>query len=218
VKSVSEKEVVFDYSNNSIIISVLKPLVGKSGVLKVSNYSIESFDKEDYVLISAIDESGNPIDSEVAKKLFSISGRETNLAQISKDQKNKIDELENLTINDLSTNIAQRNSDFFENEVDKLDKWSDDVKKALELDLRKLDIDIKTAKTNAKKILILEEKLKVHREIKDMEKRCNEMRKRLFEEQDNVETKKEQLIDKVQLQLNQSSRLIPIFTICWRVV
>ena len=87
----------------------------------------------------------------------------------------------------------------------------------LELDLKKLEIDIKTEKTNAKKIGNLEAKIKAQRTIKDMEKKRNEMRKRLFEAQDEVETRKEQLIDRVETQLKQKSRLEPLFTVRWQV-
>jgi hypothetical protein len=110
-----------------------------------------------------------------------------------------------------------RNGNFFDHEVDKLDNWAEDVKKALELDLRKLDIDIKTAKTNAKKILNLDEKLLAQREIKDWEKKRNEMRKRLFETQDDVELKKEKLLETVESRLTQQSKLEPLFTIRWKI-
>ena len=60
--------------------------------------------------------------------------------------KTKLDELEILTLKTVSTVIAERNGSFFDHEVDKLDNWAEDVKKAIELDLRKFDIDIKTAK------------------------------------------------------------------------
>jgi hypothetical protein len=92
------------------------------------------------------------------------------------------------------------------------------MKKALELDLRKLDIDIKTSKTNAKKIVNLEEKLKAQRQIKDMEKRRNETRRRLYEAQDEVDNKKEQLLARVEAQLKQRTKLEPLFTVRWRVV
>ena len=103
-------------------------------------------------------------------------------------------------------------------EVDKLDNWSEDVKKGLELDLKKLDIDIKTAKTIAKKIINLEEKIKAQREIKDSEKKRNEMRRRLYEAQDEVEIKKEKLLESIEAQLHQKSNIESLFTINWKII
>ncbi len=217
-KPAGESEITFDYSTNSTIISILEPLVGKSGILKVSNYTVEAFEAEDSVVVSAIDESGNPVDGEITKKLFSIAARDVKAAVVSPEEKTKLDELESQTITMVSGRIAERNSEFFDNEVDKLDKWAEDMKKALELDLKKLDVDIKISKTNAKKILNLNEKLKAQRGIKDMEKKRNEMRKKLYEAQDDVEGRKEKLIGQVESQLKQKSKLEPLFTIRWKVV
>lgn len=217
-KPADESEITFDYSTNSTIISILEPLVGKSGILKVSNYTVEAFEAEDSVVVSAIDESGNAVDGEIAKKLFSIAARDVKATVVSTEEKTKLDELEGQTITTVSGRIAERNSEFFDNEVDKLDKWAEDMKKALELDLKKLDVDIKISKTNAKKILNLNEKLKAQRGIKDMEKKRNEMRKKLYEAQDEVEGRKEKLIGQVEAQLKQKSKLNPLFTIRWKVV
>jgi CheY-specific phosphatase CheX len=214
----SEAEIVFDYSSHSSIISVLEPLVGKSGILKVSNFTVEAFEAEDAVIVTAINEAGGPIETDVIKKLFSLSAQEILPKIFSSEEHNKLDELEQKTISIISGQIMEKNSQFFDDEVAKLDNWSDDVKKALELDLRKLDIDIKTAKTNAKKIVNLEEKLKAQREIKDSEKKRNEMRRKLYESQDEVEIQKERLLETVEAQLKQKSKIETLFTIGWKIV
>ena len=217
-KHVDGAELVFDYSNNPSIISVLKPLIGKNGVMKVSNYTIEALEAEDHVLISAFDEKGNAVEHDIASKLFSLEGQiQNDRIVITNDERNKLNNIEQETINLKSSHSVERNSEFFDDEVDKLDKWADDMKKALELDLKKLDIDIKTAKTNAKKIVELEEKVKVQRQIKDMEKKRNEMRRKLYEAQDEVDVRKEDLIARVEAQLKQRARLEPLFIVRWRL-
>lgn len=217
-KQIESAEIVFDYSSHSSIISVLQPLVGKSGILKVSNYTVEAFEKEDAIIVSALDEGGGVIERDIIKKLFSLSAQSVAPKTLSSNESTKLDELEQQTISIISGQIAERNSEFFDAEVDKLDNWSDDVKKALELDLRKLDIDIKTAKTNAKKIFNLDEKLKAQREIKDAEKKRNEMRRKLYEAQDEVEDKKEKLLEGIEAQLKQKSQIETLFTISWKII
>lgn len=217
-KSLKEAEVVFDCTNNPTIISVLRPLVGKSGVLKISNLKVEAFEEEDSVVATAIDDDGEVIDSEIVKKMFSVSAKSINPVTIPAELVRKLDELETDSFSDISTRIAERNSSFFDNEVDKLDKWADDMKKVLELDLKKLDVDIKISKTNAKKIVNLDEKLKIQRGIKDMEKKRNEMRKKLYEAQDEVDGKKDKLISRVEAQLKQRSSLEQLFIIKWKVI
>lgn len=217
-KAVQEAEVVFNYSNNSTIISVLKPLVGKSGIMKVSNYTVEALEAEDHVLVSAIDLNGETIPQDIAKKLFSLSAEiKSSGVRLVSDEKKKLDDIEQEEINLITTRSAERNSEFFDSEVDKLDKWADDMKTALELDLKKLDIDIKSAKTLAKKNVNLDEKLTAQRAIKDMEKKRNEMRKKLYEAQDEVDVRKEDLIARVEAQLRQKTNLETLFTCSWKV-
>jgi len=214
----SEVEIVFDYSKHDSVISVLKPLVGKGGVLKVASYTVEAFEAEDTVIVSALNEDNEPIEPDSIKKIFSLSAASVGACAISLDQKKKLEELEQGSIAATSSQIADRNSEFFDDEMTKMDNWAEDVKKALELDLRKLDIDIKAAKTNAKKIVNLEEKLKAQRAIKDSEKKRNEMRKKLYEAQDEVEVKKEKLLETIEAQLKQRSTLKPLFTIRWKII
>jgi hypothetical protein len=218
-KHVGGAELVFDYSKNPSIISVLKPLIGKNGIMKVSNYNIEALDAEDHVLISAFDEKGDAIDQDIAKKLFSLSATvKSEKVNITEIENKTLTEMEQEAINLITKRSAERNSEYFDNEVDKLDKWADDMKTALELDLKKIDIDIKTAKTLAKKNLNLIDKLNAQRSIKEMEKRRNEMRKKLYDAQDDVDKRKEELIARVEVQLNQKSYTEPIFTIRWHIL
>ncbi len=217
-KTLDQVEIVFDYSNNKSIITILSPFVGKEGALILSKYTVDAFETEDNLIISAIDEDGEIIESEIIKKLFQLSASTIVLSQIDVSIQKKLEDLEQKNISLVSTKIAEKNADFFEHEVDKLDKWSDDVKIALELDLKKIDIDLKTEKTNAKKILILEQKLNAYKIIKDMEKKRNEMRKKLFETQDDVDLRKDELIANVESRLKQNSKLEKLFTIKWKVI
>lgn len=217
-KPLGGAEMVFDYSNNPVIVSVLGPLAGKQGVLKVTNYTVKAFEAEDQIIVSAFDSQGEKISDEIAKKLFALSAEViAGNGQITDGENERLEQLEEESVRLASARIAERNSGFFETEVDKLDKWAEDMKKALELDLKKLEIDIKAEKTNAKKIASLEAKVKVQRGIKDMEKKRNELRKRLYEAQDEVELKKDQLIERVERQLRQKSHLEPLLTVRWQV-
>ncbi len=224
-RALGQAELTFDYSNHSAIISVLKPLVGKRGAMKVSRYTVEAFEAEDHVLVSAADEKGKPIPQEIVKKFFSLAAEAENgnkgnssKSVLADNERERLDHIEQEIVNDITTRAAERNSEFFDDEVEKLDKWADDMKTALELDLKKLDIDIKTAKTQAKRILNLEEKVKTQRTIKEMEKKRNEMRKKLYEAQDEVDVRKEDLIARVEVHLKQKTKLELLFTLRWRVL
>ena len=225
-KRLPEASIVFNYSKKSAIISVLKPYVGKSGVMKVSNYTVEALEAEDQVLVTACMDNGDVIPQETAKKLFSLPAEVLSFpnalipacAGTNPEDERRLDALEQDAVDLVNTHSAERNSDFFDSEVDKLDKWADDMKTALELDLKKLDIDIKSAKTLAKKNVNLDEKLKAQRSIKDMERKRNEMRKKLYEAQDEVDARKEGLISRIEARLKQKTKLELLFVVRWKVL
>jgi ERCC4-related helicase len=215
-QSLPGAELIFDYSNYGQIISPIKELVGVSGFLQVSELTIDSFETEDNVIVTALKDDGEEIAEDVAKKLFALSAEiNRNSAEIINDD---IRQKEQESVNILTMSIAERNSEFFDDEVDKLDKWAEDVKKSLEIELKRLDIDIKTMKTNAKKVLNLGEKVKLQREIKDLEKKRSDMRHKLYQSQDEVDVKKEDLLERVEAQLKQKTTLTPLFTIRFKVI
>jgi SNF2 family DNA or RNA helicase len=209
-------EVIFDYSNHGQIISPIKELVGTSGILQLSELTIDSFETEDNILVTAIKDDGELIEEDIAKKLFLLE------AVIDKDDKELINEevqqKEQIKASMLTSSIAERNGEFFDDEVDKLDKWAEDVKKSLEIELKRMDIEIKTMKTNAKKVLNLQEKIQIQRGIKDLEKQRNGLRQKLYQAQDQVDVKKENLLERVEAQLKQKTTITRLFTIRFKVI
>jgi len=68
--------------------------------------------------------------------------------------------------------------------MDKLYQRVDDMKISLEQEIRELDAEIKLRKAEAKKMLNLEAKVKLQRQIKELKKRRSEKRQTLFSFQD----------------------------------
>ncbi len=207
---------IFDYSHYGQIISPIKDLVGKSGFMLVSELTIDSFEAEDAILVTAIMNDGDQIEEDIAKKLFSLSAEVVESGiELEKDA---LYEKELEKVKSLTAGIAERNNEFFDDEVDKLDRWAEDLKKSLEIELKRMDIDLKAMKTSAKKVLNLVEKVKLQRDIKDLEKKRNEMRQQLYKAQDEVDVKKEGLLARIEGQLNQKVSINPLFTIKFDII
>ncbi|NOY72102.1 MAG: hypothetical protein GXP14_06955 [Gammaproteobacteria bacterium] len=61
--------------------------------------------------------------------------------------------------NDISKSINERNLSYFEQQVNKLDDWADDIKEGLEYSIKALDKEIKQVRREAKVSPTLNEKL-----------------------------------------------------------
>jgi hypothetical protein len=212
------KELTFDYSNTPTKVTALESYIGQSGWLQVSYLAINSFEFEDYLVTACITDKGEVIHNEIAERFFSIQATEEEPIYLTNEIKsNLIDVLNSETQNVISGNTI-RNKDFFDTEMDKLDQWADDMKLSLEKEIKDLDAEIKLRKSEAKKMLNLEAKVKAQRAIKDLEKKRSEKRQHLFEAQDTIDDRKENLLDEIERRLKQEVNTTELFTIKWTMI
>lgn len=214
----ASKELVFDYNNTPTKLTALEKYIGKSGWLQVSHLEINSFEFEDYLITTCITDDGEVIDNEIAQRFFSIQASECESTLAPNPIKKALEQaLFSETQNVISEN-ANRNKDFFDTEMDKLDQWADDMKLSLDKEIKDLDAEIKLRKSEAKKMLNLEAKVKAQRAIKDLEKKRSEKRQHLFEAQDTIDDRKETLLDEIERRLKQEIKATELFTIKWRLL
>lgn len=107
----------------------------------------------------------------------------------------------------LAENSA-RNNVFFDEEMEKLDHWAGDQKSALYLRLSQLEQEIKSRKTTARKLTTLADKLAVQQIIKRLEAQRNELRVKIFTAQDEVDARKDELLDDIERRMAQEARLL----------
>lgn len=212
------REVEFDYTHTPTKITLLENNIGKSGWLQVRHLSISSFEYEDYLLLACFNEDGEHIDQEIAQRLFSLNAKEKSTQYKSEDINIRFEEIIYRLKQNVITDNAIRNRDFFDIEMDKLDQWADDMKISLEKEIKDLDAEIKLRKAEAKKLLNLEMKVKAQRQIKDLEKKRSEKRQVLFSAQDDIDEKKETLLSNIEKMLSQKIEQKELFTIKWTIV
>ncbi|NCC50457.1 MAG: DEAD/DEAH box helicase [Spartobacteria bacterium] len=207
-------EITFDYTGSGRNISILKPLVGKSGVLTAQFFSVSALEAEDTILFGALADSGKELDQEQCQRLFDLNGEVgAGLATKSTKIAKIIEKLQGEKLGE----ISERNAVFFDEEMGKLEKWAEDVKTSLEIKLKQLDVDIKTKKAEARTAGTLEKKVLLQRQAKKLEGLRNEMRMNLFQSQDEVDQKKETLLETVEARLKQQTFSKELMRIGWRV-
>ena len=208
----------FNYTDTPTLISSLNGLIGNSGWLRVEQLNINSFEDEDYLLLSCITDEGAEIEPEIAQRLFSLRTEEKDLLYLDPETESRLSKSIARYRQEIVTTNALRNRDFFDIEMDKLDQWADDMKISLEKEIKDLDAEIKLRRAEAKKMLSLESKVAAQREIKKLEKERNEKRQSLFVSQDEIDERKENLLTDIEKMLDQKLIQEEVFTIKWRVI
>lgn len=212
-------EVTLDYTNSPVHVTLIEKLKGLSGWLTVDKLSIESFEQEDYFLYAAVTDSGEVIYPDIAEKMLSLNGTDSALeVELSAETVHVLEDQITAQLADYTQHNAERNNRFFDEEMNKLERWAEDMKNSLEKELRDIDAEIKLRKSEAKRTSRLEEKVRLQRLIKDLEKRRSEKRMNLYYAQDEVDEKKENLLAKVEALLAQRTKQTKLLTFHWRVV
>lgn len=210
--------VEFDYTRTEGRTKLLEDLVGQSGVMRVEKVSIDSFEQEDHLVVACRTESGDWIYPEIAEKMLMLPACLLSPAHIEEDVAVCLsDRVEEMNQEILSSS-SDRNNRFFDEEMEKLDSWADDMKLALEREILDLDQEIKLRKSEARKISRLEEKVKVQRAIKELERKRIEKRQNLYAAQDDIDEKKELLLSRIEKMLQQKTQQTELFTIKWKIV
>jgi hypothetical protein len=113
--------------------------------------------------------------------------------------------------------INQRNLGYFEQEVEKLDAWADDLKLGLEQEIKGIDIEIKEVRRTAAMSPTLEEKLSHQKRQRECESKRSKLRRELFARQDEIESERNGLIEKLETQLQQQVQEQTLFTLEWEL-
>lgn len=193
----------------------MEPLVGKGGYLSLFCLTIDSLEIHDYLIF--VGTIGNDIlDEEQCKRLFSlpadIFGESHDI-----DKARIYDEFQRMKDNILEK-INTKNANFFDEEMDKLDKWADDKKRSLQLKIKDIDDRTKELKRSTRTAPNLPQKVRLQKEIKNLERKRYEVWKEIDTASIEIEKQKEGLIDKIEKRFEQKVRDEELFSIEWCVV
>ena len=206
----------FDYSGHQAKISVVEPLVGQSGVLALQRYSVESLERaEDYLIFAAHTDDGEALAAEVAQKLMQVPAKSESLTSLQTTP--MIDSLLNEELNSINKSVNERNLNYFEQEVEKLDSWADDLKDGLEQAIKELDKEIRQVRREAKVAPTLDEKLARQKEQRRLETLRNKKRRDLYDKQDEIDQRREDMIESLEGKLNKNTEKETLFVIRWSV-
>lgn len=126
-----------------------------------------------------------------------------------------IDELQQESVQRLLTEADAKNAKSFEEEVEKLNRWSDDLKCSLEMEIKELDEEMTSTKKNAKLAPSLQEKIALQRQVRELEQKRNTKRKELYDSQDAIDQGLNKAIEDIEKRLKQTHKVQQVFNIRW---
>jgi hypothetical protein len=119
--------------------------------------------------------------------------------------------------NKIVDNVSNRNGKFFEDELEKLDKWGEDRRNSLKISLKDLDDEIKELKKQARLAPNLPEKLKIEKERKRLESKRDEAWREYDSAAKEIDILKDKLIDDIESKMQQDINIFRLFLIRWYI-
>ena len=211
-------KVTFDVTNYPARVLVVEALKGKSGWMTLQYLTIDSFDREEYLLFSAMDSSGKSLDQETCQKLFHCTAQVADASDLPPELTERLKNESGRHAEATITHSLEGNNNLFNEERERLEKWADDMVVAAEKDLSDTKAQIKAVRRQSRLATTLDEQNELQQKLRDLEKKQRKQRQQIFEIEDEIAEKRDSLIDGLQKRMTQKTHSTHLFTIQWEVV
>ena len=219
IEATSKDIMIIDYSHSGKRISPLAELVGTEGYLSADLLSVKTAETIDHWAVAMTTHEGKVLPPEVVEHIWSLPS--TVELTYSEIPARVLQLLEQVKEGVVETTTEQAKMDalrLFDEQVDKLDTWAEDMKLGLEKEITELTQAIRLMKNEARKTDSIEARLAAQRDIKNSEALLKRKRADLFTEHDRIEEQKDQLTENLASLIALHTERQNLFTLRWRII
>jgi hypothetical protein len=211
-------KVVFDITHNPTKITVIENLKGKSGWITLRKLKITSFELEEYLLFSGMDDAGKNINQETIEKLFHCIGFESQEITIPEPISQRLHaDSERHIQSTIARNLEENNKHLAEACI-QLDKWAEDMEKAATKEMDDTKRKISDIRRKVRLASTMQEQEEFQAELKKLESFRRRQQQKIFDVEDEIAEKRDLLIDQLTRRMEQKTKAETLFTIRWEVI
>lgn len=212
---VGAAEISFDLTNYPHRVSVLDTLQSRSGWLELNLLELQSFQREEHLVFTALADDGTRLDQEACERLFNVNAQVT--GEANKPPQTLMDTA-GRQIEAALSRALEENNQYFQRERDKLDQWAEDQIHSAEQQLEDTKIKIRDTKRKARTAQTIEEQKQFQEELKSLERQQRRQRQAIFDVEDEIEQRRDDLIEALERRMHQKSTTHHLFRIRWQLV
>lgn len=217
VERLDSTHLKFVYQLNDAHWADVKNLVSKQGVLRVSKVSIGSIEeKRERLILTGITSSGEIIHPETVERLLQLPILGEYSMQIA-DSMAELDSLDNKYLQAFITDVERDNEIYYAEEVEKLERWAEDKRVALDIKIKQLDQDIKQARKTSRSLSSLQDKMNAKRALKSLERERDQVMLNYHEEKKLIEHEEDILLERIEEKLATEISFKKIFEASWEL-
>ena len=214
------EEITFDVTNASKKHSYLEQMCKDRlyGWCDCQLLTIDSFEKEEYLVLSGIDNFQKPVDSETLEEMLKLNAKHCEKCNpINNVDSTALDKEQEKNIQTTKTLSQNRNNTFFNTEREKIDRYTEDKLFAAEKDIKDVKAKIKALEREERTEENLERKIALQEEIATLERKKRKLRQEIFDVEDEIEDERKSLIDALKQHLNAKISTQHLFTFKWKL-
>jgi hypothetical protein len=213
------QRLVFDTQKNEARITVVEQLRGQSGVLTLQKLTVESFEKQEYLLFSAMTDQGKSLDQETCEKLMDTAGSiAPDAVQLTPATGQRLQAEAKRHADATVAHALETNNQHFTEARDKLDRWAEDMVQGAEQALRNTREQIRIAQREARQATTLADQQAIQERVVKLERQQRRQRQEIFDVEDEVKNQREQLIEQLTQRMTQRVATDNLFTVAWTIV
>lgn len=210
--------VEFDLSGYDARLSGLDPYQGCSGWLVLNRLTIESLEREEYLLFSGFTDQGESLDHDVLDQFFRLDGRVIEETTPTKTCAKRLLADAGQFAQATLRRSLEENNEHFQERREQLFRWAEDVVRAAERDLDLAKAEVRAANRAAALANTVDEQKRAQEQVREMERKKRRARQRIFEVEDDVEVKRDALIQALENKMVQNTDTQPLFMLHWTIV
>ena len=212
-------EMVFNLSGHEAKLSALQNLPERSGWLELNLLELQSFQQEEHLVFTAITDGGKLLDEEQCELIFRLQGESLSSSSdgLALQPDSLLTETVTRQLDARLSRLLDENNQYFQRERSKLEAWADDQLLSAEQKLEDTRARIKEAKRQARLAESVEQQKHAEEELQRLSRLQRRQRQEIFDVEDEIEARRDALIDALERQMHQSSSSHHLFRIRWRL-
>jgi hypothetical protein len=208
----------FDYSNSGRNFAFLTEHPNLQGIISVDKLAHKGIEDEEHLILSVVTEDGTHIDDETIHRIRELP---TTITGYGNHETEELIARRQTGIDAQKAEIENRNKDYYLEQCDKLDAYTEELKEGLQQELKKINRVVNEKRKETRKMqktATLKEILDHQDEIIKLESRQKLKRRELFEREEEIERQRDALRDEARRRLNGEIETETIMVLCFEII
>lgn len=214
---ISPVAIRFCHSDSERNVSFFNANPGIKGMLSVDKLSYNGLSHEEHLLFSVITEDGTLMDDDIVNSML---GFPAEIIGACPSESPELVQLREARLGTQQEQVEEVNKQYYLDECDKLDAYSEDLKEGLQRKRKELDklIKEKEKEFRTSTNLPLDKIISMKDEINKLKDKRKKMQREIYQQEDEIDMQRDKLQEEIRQKLNRTAKITHIMTIAFEVV